>query len=68
MISEGKNMGVFGEWAAKSLLKATVGAALESPAVKKKIEEVVGKPGQETSAGKKSVNKAVDKTRKFLNS
>ena len=61
-------MGIFVNYVAKTVAKATVGTALASPAVKKKIEEVAGKPGEENTSGKKFLNKAVAKTEKYLNS
>ncbi len=61
-------MGVFANYVAKVVVKATVGTALSSPAVQKKIEEVAGKPGQETTTGKKMLNQAVTKTKKYLDS
>lgn len=61
-------MGIFVNYLAKTVVKATVGTALASPTVKKKLEEVAGKPGQEDTTGKKMLNKAVAKTEKYLNS
>lgn len=61
-------MGIFASYVTKVVVKATVGTALASPTVQKKIEEVAGKPGQETTTSKKMLNKAVTQTRKYLDS
>jgi hypothetical protein len=61
-------MGIFANYVAKVVVKATVGTALSSPTVQRKIEEVAGKPGHETTASKKLLNQAVNKTKKYLDS